>query len=61
MPMYKFVEYSDNYSDTSGSLWDFKGDEIDNNANVTNDVNAHSFKFKASLTSNTETGGTKKE
>ena len=61
MPMYKFVEYSDNYSDTSGSLWDFKGDEIDNNANVTNDVNAHSFKFKASLTGNTETGGTKKE
>ena len=36
MPMYKFIEYSGNYSDTSGSLWDFKGDEIDNNANVTN-------------------------
>ena len=24
MPMYNLIEYSDNYSDTSGSLWDFK-------------------------------------
>ena len=40
MPMYNLIEYSDNYSDTSGSLWDFKRDEIDNNANVTNDNNA---------------------
>ena len=29
MPMYNLIEYSDNYSDTSGSLWDFKRDEID--------------------------------
>ena len=27
MPMYNFIEYSDNYSDTSGSLWQFKRDE----------------------------------
>ena len=26
-PMYNLVEYSDNYSDTSGSLWQFKRDE----------------------------------
>ena len=26
MPMYNLIEYSDNYSDTSGSLWNFKGD-----------------------------------
>ena len=26
MPMYNLVEYSDNYSDTSGSLWNFKRD-----------------------------------
>ena len=25
--MYNLVEYSDNYSDTSGSLWQFKRDE----------------------------------
>ena len=49
MPMYNLIEYSDNYSDTSGSLWDFKRDEIVNNANVTNDYNAPSFKYKANL------------
>ena len=27
MPMYNFIEYSDNYSDTSGSLWHFNRDE----------------------------------
>ena len=26
MPMYNLIEYSDNYSDTSGSLWNFKRD-----------------------------------
>ena len=33
MPMYNLIEYGDNYSDTSGSLWQFKRDEqpIDNN------------------------------
>ena len=44
MPMYNLTEYSDNYSDISGSLWNFKRDEIVNNANVTNDNNAPSFK-----------------
>ena len=59
MPMYNLIEYSDNYSDTSGSLWDFKRDEIVNNANVTNDDNAPSFKYKANLIGNTENNGTK--
>ena len=27
MPMYNLIEYSDNYSDTSGSLWQFKRGE----------------------------------
>ena len=27
MPMYNLTEYSDNYSHTSGSLWQFKRDE----------------------------------
>ena len=59
MPMYYLIEYSDNYSDTSGSLWNFKRDEITNNANVTNDDNAPSFKYKLNLIRNTENNGTK--
>ena len=46
MSMYNLIEYSDNYSDFSGSLWNFKRDEITNNANVTNGDNAPSFKCK---------------
>ena len=34
MPMYNLIEYSHNYSDTSENLWDFKRDEVANNANV---------------------------
>ena len=35
MPMYNLIEYSDNYSDTSGSLWHFKRDEQNiNNGNL---------------------------
>ena len=59
MPMYNLIEYCDNYSDTSGSLWDFNRDEIVDNANVTNDDYAPSFKYKANLI-DTETNGTKK-
>ena len=51
--MYNLIEYSDNYSDASGSLWNFKRDEIINNADVTNDDNAPSFKYKANLIGNT--------
>ena len=59
MPMYNLIEYSDNYSDTSGSLWNFKREEIINNADVTNDNNAPSFKYKTNLIGNTENNGTK--
>ena len=58
MSMYNLIEYSDNYSDTSGSLWQFKRDEIVNNADVSND-NAPSFKYKANLIGNTEANATK--
>ena len=57
--MYNLIEYTDNYSDTSGSLWNFKRDEIINNADVTNDDNAPSFKHKASLIGYTGAKGTK--
>ena len=49
MPMYNLIEYNDNYSDTSGSLWKFKRDEVpDNNADLTID-NSQSFRYKAAL------------
>ena len=44
MPIYNLIEYSDNYSNTSGSLWQFKRDEIpDNNADLAIS-NSESFK-----------------
>ena len=61
IPMYNLIEYSDNYFDTSGSLWSFKKAEIVDNANVTNGDTAPSFKYKANHIDNTETDGTKKE
>ena len=60
MPMYNLIEDSDNYSDTSESLWGFKRDDKVNNADVTNNDPAPSFKYKASLITNTEANGTKK-
>ena len=37
--IYNFIEYSDNYSDTSGSLWQFKRDSQNmNNSGNTADV-----------------------
>ena len=39
MHMYNLIEYSDNYSDASGSLWQFKRDELPiNNAGDPDDV-----------------------
>ena len=31
MPMYNLIEYSDNYSKTSGSLWQYYKDDPNNN------------------------------
>ena len=59
--MYNLIEYSDNYSDTSGSLWNFKRDKIINNADVTNYDNAPSFKYKANLIGNTGNNRRKNE
>ena len=59
MAMHNLIEYSDNYSDTLGSLWNFKRDEIINKADVTNDDNSPSFNYKPNLTGNTENNGTK--
>ena len=61
MPMYNLIEYSDNYSDTSGSLWQFKRDEqpINNNGafiDITAE-NSSSFKYKSNLIGDTDADG----
>ena len=62
MPMYNLIEYSDNYSNTSGSLWQYckaipavnnNGDVVDfNGANATD-----SFNFKTKITDQTDNNG----
>ena len=53
MSMYNLVEYSENYADSSGSLYQLKRDEsLMNDAGNANNValdNSASFKYKASL------------
>ena len=52
MPMYNLIEYSDNYSKTSGSLWQYYSDEPALNANggvidfPADNNNSVSLKFK---------------
>ena len=55
--MYNLIEYIDNYSDTSGSLWQFKRDEIEGDADLTVNAqhipnNSSSFKNKSSFVTN---------
>ena len=53
MPVFNLIEYSDNYSDTSGSLWQFKRDEVPaNNVDLTVDI-SQSFKYIAALVEKT--------
>ena len=53
MPMYNLIEYSDNYSGTSGSLWQFKRDESPvgdaGNLGSISTANSTSFKYKSSF------------
>ena len=57
MSMNNLIEYSDSdiNLDTSGSLWQFKRDEVpaDNNVNLGTN-NSQSFKYKAALLGKTE-------
>ena len=56
MPMYILIEYSSNYFEITGSLWFFLSkDEATNfNADITNDDNFESCKYKAKFLKNTE-------
>ena len=52
--MYNLIEYSDNYSDTSGGLWQFKRDIVpDNIADLTMD-NSQWFNYKPALVGKTK-------
>ena len=46
--MYSLIEYSDNYSKTSGRLWKYCGDEPNNNL-----TDFESFKSKIKITGKT--------
>ena len=50
--------HSDNYSDTSGSLWQFKRHEIEGDVDLTVD-NSSSFKYKSSFIGNLSQVGTR--
>ena len=51
MPMYNLIEYSDNYSKTSGSLWQYCKEIPAGNIVIFNGANAtDSFNFKAKIT-----------
>ena len=59
MPMYNLIEYSDNYSKTSGCLWQYcKEIAAVNNAGDTVDFNGanagDSFNFKTKITGQTD-------
>ena len=56
MPMYNLIEYSDNYSKTSGSLWQYYKNEPNDNL-----ANSESFKSKVKITGNTPADGNTKD
>ena len=62
LPMYSLIEYSDNYSKTSASLWQYCKDipAVNNNTNIVefNGVNAaDSSNFKAKITGQADNNG----
>ena len=64
MPMYNLIEYKDNYSKTSGSLWQYckhiPAVKNDNEAvNFTNNNLTDSFNFKVKMTGQTGNDGKK--
>ena len=62
MSMYNLIEYSDNYSKTSGSLWQYHKDipAVNNEGDIVsfNEANAiDSFNFKTKITGQTNDDG----
>ena len=56
MPMYNIIEYSDNYSKTSRSLWQYYKDDPNDNL-----ANSESFKSKVKITEKTPNNGNTKD
>ena len=56
MTMYNLLEYSDNYSKKSGSLWQYYKDDPNNNL-----ANSESFKYKVKITGKTHADGNTKD
>ena len=54
--MYNLIEYSDNYTKTSGSLWQYYRDEPNDNL-----ANSQSFKSKIKITGKTPDDGNEKD
>ena len=64
MPMYNLIEYSDNYSKTYGSLWQYCKDipAVDDDNAIVNFINNNlnlSFNFKSKTTCQTGDDGTR--
>ena len=61
MPVYNLIEHSSNYSDTSGSLWQFKREEQPmNNAGASINLiadNSSSFRYKSNFIGNSDADG----
>ena len=62
MPTYNLIEYSDNYSKTSGSLWQYCREisAVNNEGNIVQFTGANatdSFKFKTKITGKTNNDG----
>ena len=62
MPMYNLIEYSNNYSKTSGSLWQYCKDipAVNNNSDIVDFNGANSsdsFNFKAKIIPQTDDDG----
>ena len=59
MPMCSLIEYSSNYSERTENFWFYSKDEATNfNADIANDNNFKSSKYKVKLLGNTEANGT---
>ena len=56
MPIYNLIEYSDNYSKTSGSLWQYYKDDPNDNL-----ANSESFKSKVKITGKIPNNGNTKD
>ena len=56
MPMYNLIEFSENYSKTSGSLWQYYKDDPNDNL-----ADSESFKYKVKITGKTPNNGNTKK